>query len=80
MRPGTVGVVVDPIEQLAVGNSGGGEEHIVGVDQISGGEDLIEIEIVLERVLSLALVPRPELALDLTAHAEQGRCGNHGFG
>ena len=80
MRAGSVGVIVHSIEQLAVGDPGGRKEHVVGIDQVFGGEDLLEIEIVLQRVLLFALIARPELALDFSTHADQSRCGDHRLG
>ena len=36
-------VVADALEQLAVGDAGGGEEAVVPLDQVVGGEDGVEV-------------------------------------
>ena len=56
-------VVAHPMEQFAVGDTGGGEEAVVPLDQVIGGEDGVEVVAGGEGGLALAFVARPEAAL-----------------
>src|SRR5581483_1215208 len=77
---GAAGVVVDALEELAVRDAGGGEEGVVGGAEIVGGEDLLEVVALVDGGLALLVVPGPQPALHLAAHALQGGGGDDAFG
>src|SRR5699024_5031858 len=59
-------LVTYPADQLTVGDTGRGEEHVVGGDQVVGVQDTVQVVPGLDRVLPLGLVLGPQLALDGT--------------
>src|SRR5829696_7232053 len=71
LRGGAARAVVDAAQQVAVGDTGGAEEHVVALDQVVRGEDLVEVETGVDRALPLLVGLRPQLGLDLAAEALQ---------
>ena len=62
-------LVADARHQLAVGDAGGGEEHVVRGDQVVGGEHPVEVVPGVERLAPLGVVLGRELAQDHAAEA-----------
>ena len=62
-----VAEVADALEQVAVGDAGGGEEDVAAADQVVDVEDPVEVVAGVLRRLALLLVARPEPAEDLAA-------------
>src|SRR4030095_14781841 len=71
---------VDALEQLAVGDAGGGEEAVVAADQVVGGEHPLEVVVEVESRLPLLVVAGPQPALELAPHALEGGGGDHPLG
>src|SRR5262245_62377776 len=69
LRLGTAGPVPDARQQFAVGDAGGGEERVLGGDQVAGREHAGQVVPGGERLLPLGLVARGETALDGAAQA-----------
>src|SRR5690242_5261968 len=59
-------------EQVAVGDSGGGEEDVLAPDQVVGREDLLEVVSRVDGSLRLLVVSRPQPAHELAAEALEG--------
>src|SRR5207237_181621 len=72
--------VVDALKQLAVGDSGGGEEGVVAGDEDVGGQHLFQVVALVDGGLPLLVVAGPEPTLDLTAHALEGGGGDDALG
>ena len=49
-------------------------------DEVAHGDDLIEVEALVPGELPLAVVARPQLALDLAAERRHGACRGHRLG
>src|SRR4051812_21703865 len=77
---GAAVVEVDTAQQLAVGDTGGGEEAVVTLDEVVGGEHPVEVVASGDGGRPLAVVARPQAPLDLPAHALEGSGGDHAFG
>ena len=70
----------DAVEQLAVGDPRGGEEAVVALHQVVGGQHGVEVVPGLDGGRPLRLVARVEPPLDLPAHAFEGGGGQYAFG
>ena len=73
-------VVLDALQQVAVGDSGGAEEDVLTGHQIFCGEYLIQVITGIERLLAFGVVGRRQLGLDGSAHAPDGRRGDDALG
>jgi hypothetical protein len=60
------------IDQFTVGDPGGREEHVIGGDEIIGGEDAVKVVARVERATAFGVVPGRELAQDDPPEALQG--------
>ena len=74
------GVVVHALEQLAVGDAGGGEEAVVARHEVVGAQHLVEVVAGVEGGVALVVVAGPEPALELAAHALEGGGGDDALG
>src|SRR5689334_16305976 len=72
--------VADALEDVAVGDTGGGEEDVLAGAEVVGGEDLVEVVAGVEGSRALLIVARPEAAEQLPAHRLQGGGGDHALG
>src|ERR671911_469565 len=72
-----VGPEADPAQELAVGDAGGGEEHVVPPDQVVDGQDLVEVVAGVEGGPALVLVAGPQAAVHGAAEALEGAGGDH---
>ena len=61
---GTVAPVANALEQLAVGDAGGREVHVVAADEIVDGEHLVEVVPEVERGAALVVVAGPRADLE----------------
>ena len=75
-----LGEETNALDQGAVGDPGGGEEDVVALDQIVGGQDAIEVVPGLDGGLALLVVSGLESSLDHAAEAFEGRGGDHALG
>ena len=57
--------VADALEDVAVGDAGGGEEDVLAGAEVVGGEDAVEVVAGVDRRLALAVVAGPEAAEQL---------------
>ena len=75
----TIGIG-DTSQEVAGGDSGGGEETVLGGDQIVQGDDGVHVVPQVNGLLPLFFVARMEPALHVSAHALERSGGNHTFG
>ena len=68
------------MEQLAVGDTGGGEEAVVAHHEIVGRQDLAQVVSSVDGRSALVVRARPQAALDLAAHALQRACRSDTLG
>src|SRR5690606_5602621 len=61
--------VLHAFEQLAVGDPGDGEHHIVALHQVVDREDLVDIDVVTLGDAPLLIVSQPQARLQVTAKA-----------
>src|SRR5215217_1396456 len=79
LRRRTLREIMDPFEQLPVGDAGGGEEDVVPCHQVVAGQLPPDVDRLLLRDLALLVVPRPEPTLDVAADAFECGGGDDGF-
>src|SRR6185437_12068524 len=77
---GTELVILDTLEELTVGDAGGGEEAVVALDEVIGGQERVKLVAGVDGGIPLGIVARVELALDLGAHALERGGGDDTFG
>src|SRR5919106_5634428 len=77
---GAATVEADPAEQLAVGDAGGGEEHVVAPDQVVDGEDLVEVVAGVQGGPALLVVAGPQPAEHRPVQALEGAGGDDALG
>ena len=73
-------LVAHALQELAVGDAGGGEEDVVAGDEAVDVEDLVEVVAGVDRGLALVVVARPEPAEQLAAEALDRGGGDHALG
>ena len=69
-----------PRRQLAVGDAGGGEEHVVAPDQVVDVQDLLQVVAGVEGGLALVVVAWPQPAVHGPVEALEGAGGDHRLG
>ena len=69
--------VPNALQEVAVGDAGGGEEHVLAGDEPVDVEDFIEVVAGVDRGLALGVVARPEPAEQLPAEALDRRRREH---
>ena len=72
--------VADALEDVAVGDAGGGEEDVLAGAEVVGCEDLVEVVAGVDRGAPLLVVARPEPSQELAAHRLQRRRREHALG
>src|SRR5262249_1797923 len=72
--------VADPLEDVAVGDAGGGEEDVLARAEVVGCEHAVEVVAGVERGAPLLVVPGPQPAQQLAAHRLQRRRREHPLG
>ncbi len=77
---GTVAAVANALEDVAVGDAGGGEEDVLAGAEVVGGEHAVEVVAGVDRRLALTVIARPEAAEQLPTHRLQGGGGEHALG
>src|SRR5664279_4376775 len=80
-RPGAdpAGVEADTLEQATIGDAGRGKEDVLPADQVPGGQDLVQVVSLVDRVLTFLVVARGQPGEDLPAKAAQRGRGDHPF-
>src|SRR5690606_30980091 len=71
------GEVANALQELAVGDAGGGEEDVLTRDEAVDVEYLVEVVAGRDRFVALAIVARPETAEDRPPQALDRRGGDH---
>ena len=77
-RPGAA--VADALEDVAVGDAGGGEEDVLPRAEIVAGQHPVEVVAGVDRRLALVVVAGPEPSQQLAAHRLQRRRREHALG
>src|SRR3712207_2246059 len=70
----------DPPQELAVGDPGGGEEHVVTADQVVDGQDLVEVVAGVNGGLPFFVVAGPQPAVHGAAEALERAGGDDALG
>src|SRR5215208_6792424 len=73
-------LVAHALQDVAVGDTGGGEEAVVAPDEVVDGQHLLEVIAGVERGLALLVVARPQPAEQLAADALKRRGRDHALG
>ena len=76
LRGAAAAVVLDALEQVAVGDPGGAEEDVLAGHQVLGGQNLVQVVAGIDGLLAFGVVGRRELGLDRAAHAADRRRGD----